>query len=780
MRYLREEKGNALLLVLLVTVILSTIGLAVVSSTIGGAKRTTVRVADVDVTYEAVKAVDSYTAALSDELRTNSLLSIANLSSKALPEPSLETLLSSVTSSLAAELKGKNTAIDTITVDDITERYISNDTQNLTRVLELSITAIESDGAAVSRTAQKELIVSPLPSFLKYALGSENGTLSLNGSPHLQGDIFANKLSIDKNAYYSTSNDWELFMETPMPSISGDLYVGTPGRYADWNFDLSKLTNVLVPENFYYGKVPLLKNDSQYQSVQFQDAYIENRGNAESETELLAADSIAAPLNEAAKENITTSGLPYKMDSKGNSVMMSFSEYASTAPSISDINYVGDTVVSPGEANEMSNINIKGSLTVIVQRDMKISDISVSGGILTIINNDGKDVELSDNIVSDQGIVLENGDGTMTTEDALLYDELAIDVKNEKGSITFGPLYSRGDTIITNNAGSVSINGSVQSRAADTEPNDSQDLLLTNRTGQMTIAAPLWSGQDLRIENSGDMKIEFAEPDANTISSLGNISIHSTDLFTLKNHLEANGSITLDLEKNASVESLVLSNDNINLYAKDSNEDNIHFDGSLFTDKNLTIQGNDEQSGQEENDLFSIRGTMYAQEKTTISNLSIRGWEEGQLISLSGGSLLITRINEFQNFDDSNEPEDGPYVPTVEEFSSIQPLKGFFYTDKNVETSIPNQAAAELYGVGSLFFVDGGLFAKGDFVINAVRGKTRENDYNITSAVPASGQQKDHFSRFIINYDRNILLDQLDYLPQVDYLSVYSDQLTVE
>ncbi|WP_046178656.1 hypothetical protein [Domibacillus tundrae] len=757
MNPLRNEKGNALLFVLLVTVVISTIGLAVVASTIGGAKRTTVRVADVDVTYEAVKSIDSYSAELSDALRSDrfELFKTSDEGSVNL-EPvtpsNIDILLEGTKTEISNTLKAENEAIVTIDVHDVTDNYPINKAESLTRVLEVSITANEPDGSAVvSRTAKKELIISPLPSFLKYALGSEKGTLTLNGSPHLEGNIFANKLSIDKNAYYNTSTGRELDSETPMPSISGDLYVGTPDLYTDWNFDPTALTKELVPENFYYEKVPMLKNDSQYQSIEFNQAYKENRNSAEGETIVPPATA----LDNGAINLTVQSGIPLVNSVVGGItklVPQTLSEYASKQPNISNVNYVGNAVVRP-IGTLFKNINVKGSLTIYAQDTLTIENISVSGGVLNIVNEGSGTVTLNKNIVSDSGLTLENKTGTMNTETAKLYDQLAITITNGSGSMKLGSMYSQ------------------------------EDAFITNGSGDMTILAPLQTGRNLIIDNTGDLSIDFPAADANsvnTVYSLGNVKITSDGNFKLKNHLEAAGSITLDLTKKAEVEGLILSNDNINLYAKDSEEDDIYFDGSLFTEKNLTIQGGVEQDEQPENDLFSINGTMYAKGETKISNLSIRGWNDGQLVSLSGGSLLITRINEFQNFEDSDEPKDGPYVPEEDPSRDIQPLKGFFYTNKDVEASVTGKEprAAELYGVGSLFFVDGGLFAKGDFVINAVRGET--NGYDIIKAVPSPGQQTDHYSRFIINYNRNILLGQLDYLPRVKYLSVYSDQLTVE
>ncbi|WNS81806.1 hypothetical protein RRU94_13670 [Domibacillus sp. DTU_2020_1001157_1_SI_ALB_TIR_016] len=742
MRYMQNEKGNALLLVLLVMVIMSTIGLAVVSSTIGGAKRTTVRTADVDITYESIKAMDSFTAGLSDQLRTNAQLALANVT-----PASIDILLDQAGNTVVEQVKAENAAIEDIQVRDITGEYSIDKDIALTRVLSVSITAKENEGAAVSRTAHKELIVSPLPSFLKYALGSEKGRLSLNGSPHLEGNIFANTLSIDEKAHYLTQNGTNLSQQTPKPSISGDIYVGTPGSYTDWDFDPQALTNVLVPENFYHEEVPGLKNDSQYQDVQFSQAYTEGRRAAEEKTKFLT--TLPVPDNPAKNVSSTSEKLTtYETDKNGKSkrVTLSLSEYEAIADGLSDVDYKGDAVLEP-RGKQIENIRVKGSLTIFADHDLVLKNIFVSGGTLTIVNRNSSTLQLEEQVVSDGGILIENEAGMIDSKEAQLYDDESITINNESQSVSFYSISSHGNITVTNHSGTVELMG------------------------------PLWTQEHITLHNEGEMTVDFPNSDSNTVFSGEEMKIMSTGTFTLKNHLVSERSITLDLSDKAALEGLILAKNNINLYVQDSKKGDIYFEGSLFTDQNLTIQGNDEKSSHSENDFFSIDATMYAREKTSISNLSIRGWNDGQLVSLSGDSLLITRINEFQNLEESTEPRKGLYVPDLNENSTVQPLKGFFYTDKDVQAGI-SEPAAELYGVGSLFLVDGGVFAKGDFIVNAVRGET--DGFNIQSAIPSLSRQDGHYSRFIIQYDRNILLGQLDYLPRVKYLSVYSDQLTVQ
>ena len=129
---------------------------------------------------------------------------------------------------------------------------------------------------------------------------------------------------------------------------------------------------------------------------------------------------------------------------------------------------------------------------------------------------------------------------------------------------------------------------------------------------------------------------------------------------------------------------------------------------------------------------------------------------------MAKGDLLITRINEFNNFESLNEGEI-PYLPINDR--KIKPLKGFFYTENN----------AELYGVGSLFYIKGGIFARKELTVNSIRGEVT----NINN-LPSRISQKDSFSRFIVDYDQDVMLKQIDALPIVEHLQIFSDELLIK
>ncbi|MFZ3588342.1 hypothetical protein ACOI1C_03490 [Bacillus sp. DJP31] len=187
----------------------------------------------------------------------------------------------------------------------------------------------------------------------------------------------------------------------------------------------------------------------------------------------------------------------------------------------------------------------------------------------------------------------------------------------------------------------------------------------------------------------------------------------------------------------------------------------IKITGNILVTGNIVIAGNEENLNQPEDDVVSFDSTIYSLGKATILNTNIEGYNDKQLVLLSLGKMTITRINEFMKFDGS--------VQSIEQVNSIKPLKAFFYTDDE----------AELYGVGSMFYINGGLFAREKLVINATRWNTIQG-VNKTITIPFTSEQLKRPSRFNVVYDKNVIIDQLDALPRVDRLQVIPDNLYIE
>ncbi|WP_246940892.1 hypothetical protein [Bacillus pinisoli] len=198
----------------------------------------------------------------------------------------------------------------------------------------------------------------------------------------------------------------------------------------------------------------------------------------------------------------------------------------------------------------------------------------------------------------------------------------------------------------------------------------------------------------------------------------------------------------------------------LTIFPFDNKDQPLTIDGNILVTGNVIIAGNEESINEKENDVVSFDSTIYSLGTSTILNTNIEGFNDKQLVLLSLGTLTITRINEFTDFEQ--------HVLALEEATNIKPLKAFFYTD----------ADAELYGVGSLFYINGGVFARDKLVINATRWNTTQlTDKKIS--VPDIVEQLNRPSRFNVLYDKNVIIDQLDALPRVERLQVVPDNLYI-
>ncbi|MCM3627146.1 hypothetical protein M3194_07195 [Paenibacillus glycanilyticus] len=150
-------------------------------------------------------------------------------------------------------------------------------------------------------------------------------------------------------------------------------------------------------------------------------------------------------------------------------------------------------------------------------------------------------------------------------------------------------------------------------------------------------------------------------------------------------------------------------------------------------------------------DTIKVDSTIFSLGSTTIEDAQIQGiqkdGERQKLILISKGPVLVNKVDSFGDFGEYKQ--DNPKI-----------LDAFFYTDED----------AELYGVGSIFWLRGGFFSKGDLTINAVLGKATDGGSDIMFEQQSTLAKED--SRFIINYDYDFFENQYEGLPRVKKLSV--------
>ncbi|WP_162515367.1 hypothetical protein [Paenibacillus pinistramenti] len=160
-------------------------------------------------------------------------------------------------------------------------------------------------------------------------------------------------------------------------------------------------------------------------------------------------------------------------------------------------------------------------------------------------------------------------------------------------------------------------------------------------------------------------------------------------------------------------------------------DDFLSIKGNLLVTGNLTIRGS-----------VAFDSTVFVLGKTTAEDAAIQGLNGKELIVISKQEILLTRIESFSN--------------------TAQEMKAFFYTD----------SSGELYGVGSIFKLNGGFFAKGDLTVNAVVGNVQPPAAAGSGFVFQQPQATGMDPRFIVEYNNAIYTDQQASLPRVKTVSM--------
>lgn len=157
---------------------------------------------------------------------------------------------------------------------------------------------------------------------------------------------------------------------------------------------------------------------------------------------------------------------------------------------------------------------------------------------------------------------------------------------------------------------------------------------------------------------------------------------------------------------------------------------------NILVTGDLTIRGD-----------IAFNSTIYVLGNTTINNVNISGYDEGELILMTQGKLEIARINKFKN-------------------DAVNSIKAYLYTDKE----------AEVYAMGSYLHIEGGIFAKGNLDVNAYRGTVEDRNTHIEFG---KGKENDPTaSRLKVKNNKKLFLNQAQGLPKINRLEVMSDLMS--
>lgn len=162
------------------------------------------------------------------------------------------------------------------------------------------------------------------------------------------------------------------------------------------------------------------------------------------------------------------------------------------------------------------------------------------------------------------------------------------------------------------------------------------------------------------------------------------------------------------------------------LILENYSENSLNISGNFLVTGNVIVRGK-----------VDFDATIFALGETRIEDATIEGDGDGTLVLISKGKILINRVYAF-----SDNPVE---------------IKAFFYTD----------SSAELYGVGSMFKLTGGFFAKEDLTINAVVGEVHQPSDESAILQFEGGTQE----RFQIIYNNDVFSQQLA-LPRVHSVNI--------
>ncbi|SDS78657.1 hypothetical protein SAMN05444162_2279 [Paenibacillaceae bacterium GAS479] len=165
---------------------------------------------------------------------------------------------------------------------------------------------------------------------------------------------------------------------------------------------------------------------------------------------------------------------------------------------------------------------------------------------------------------------------------------------------------------------------------------------------------------------------------------------------------------------------------------------------------NILVTGNMTLSGQ-----VDVDATVYVLGRTDIRDAAIHGLSPSQneprkeLVLIGSGPIDLYRVDSFQ-------PVGSGYGN--DNVASSQVLDAFLYTD----------SSANLYGVGSAFWMKGGFFSKGNLTLNGTMGSTTENGstgrLEFQEQLGGIGKER---ARFIIEYNSSVFASQGAALPRV-------------
>ncbi|EKN64985.1 hypothetical protein P9E76_11090 [Schinkia azotoformans] len=699
-----NEKGSSLLVVLLITLIFSVLGLAVLGASVNNVKRTEIREAEIETTANTKVLMSEVVAKLQENL--NNTIDEKELQ-KETPSTDYKSQVETAVRNTASAFTGVTIEINN---EEIYKQYGISDVinfkkNNFLRIYEIKIdnTGADSGNPAIKRTITENVILSPTPSFLNYAVGAygkrfgtdkpinindvigkdeenkdikrgSDSALIINGSPDIIGNVFAPTLELNSRANYIKNNTRNPTGDFQGPSIFGTLYT-------------KKINKDNQPSN-PEGKV----------FYPFFDGEFDEK-----------IDGI--------------NGIPAIKSTGSNFVDMDFDETfylkwiesgAPKLPILSDGSLANNPLY--GELN-CSDDNLFKALENL---DAMVENNHIVTGDPDELMNDFTTVEKENGKIT----------STVTPHDGR-YNNPKFTCKNKDGT---KPVYLIEESMLeTYNV--------YKAKLFDTDVKDTTNTIFFTNIDRFDPENEISTERRLLntyIKNKDEDKTPM--PNILKIGGDNNLLLKNPDNRE-KGWLVVNGSLEINGSEELSTAPVIK--------------------GNILVNGDLYIRSTDAEN-DDKSEILKFDATIYVRGNTTIDNVNIYGADGKQLVVISNGDLKIVRVNEYDNaaLDDKS---------LVNIINTPPNLKGVFYTNKT----------ATLYGVGSLFQIEGGIFAREQLIINAIRYKFPSTESIDVVKFANYNSYEGLRSRFYVEYDNRVITDQLSSLPRVNRLQVIVDNQVI-
>lgn len=231
MKNLLSERGNTLIIVLLMIVIFTVAGLSLVTTTFNGVKKTGARETQIQSVELAEKGIDYLTTLLETKTQT-----LAGLSAKDFND-SLSNIIKNyeVNNANAEFLPNSTLPADdgTLKVKIYGRKKVTSDPDDLSQTMTLHSQATVN-GKTKTLISTIHLGAKQVPEALNYAVGAYNpckgkndcvsreddGNMFMHGGVAIKGDLYVERNLITKNkGIVGTDNDW---INSDLPSVEGE------------------------------------------------------------------------------------------------------------------------------------------------------------------------------------------------------------------------------------------------------------------------------------------------------------------------------------------------------------------------------------------------------------------------------------------------------------------------------------------------------------------------------------------------------------------------------